>query len=73
MCVFWRAASGTRFDSASQPGHSTIRQNVPNPIPFDFPAYHEGNFQSYELDHQKRLGLDADRPRRIKYRKLTKA
>ncbi len=35
-------------------------------------VYHEGNFQSYEEDRHKRSGLDADRPHRIKYRKLTK-
>jgi ATP-binding cassette ChvD family protein len=35
-------------------------------------VYHEGNFQNYEEDRHKRQGLDADRPHRIKYRKLTK-
>ena len=34
---------------------------------------HEGNFQSYEEAKHKRLGTSADRPHRIKYRKLTKA
>mgnify|MGYP000249077743 CR=1 FL=1 len=29
-----------------------------------------GNYQEYEADRKKRLGLDADQPRRIKYRKL---
>jgi ATP-binding cassette ChvD family protein len=33
---------------------------------------HEGNYQSYEEAKHKRLGTDADRPHRIKYRKLTK-
>jgi ATP-binding cassette ChvD family protein len=36
-------------------------------------VWHEGNFQSYEEDRHKRLGTEADRPHRIKYRKLTKA
>jgi ATP-binding cassette ChvD family protein len=36
-------------------------------------VFHEGNFQTYEEDRHKRLGTDADRPHRIKYRKLTKA
>jgi ATPase subunit of ABC transporter with duplicated ATPase domains len=31
----------------------------------------EGNYQDYEADRKKRLGLEADRPHRIKYRKLT--
>ena len=35
------------------------------------PGGHEGNFQAYEEDKHKRLGTDADRPHRIKYRKLT--
>ncbi len=34
-------------------------------------VYFEGNFQAYEEDKHKRLGTDADRPHRIKYRKLT--
>ena len=36
-------------------------------------VWHEGNYQSYQEDHKRRLGHDADRPHRIKYRKLTKA
>ena len=32
----------------------------------------EGNFTAYEDDRKKRLGVDADQPHRIKYRKLTK-
>jgi ATP-binding cassette ChvD family protein len=36
-------------------------------------VWHEGNFQSYEEDRHKRLGIEADRPHRIKYRKLTKS
>jgi sulfate-transporting ATPase len=36
-------------------------------------VWHEGNFQSYEEDRRRRMGVDADRPHRIKYRKLTKA
>src|SRR5436309_2813484 len=33
--------------------------------------YFEGNYQDYEADRRKRVGADADRPTRIKYRKLT--
>ncbi len=35
-------------------------------------VFHDGNYSSYEADKKKRLGLDADQPHRIKYRKLTK-
>ena len=30
----------------------------------------EGNYQAYEADRKKRLGVDADQPHRIKYKKL---
>jgi ATPase subunit of ABC transporter with duplicated ATPase domains len=33
----------------------------------------EGNFTEYEEDRHKRLGIDADRPHRIKYKKLMRA
>jgi energy-dependent translational throttle protein EttA len=36
-------------------------------------VFFDGNFTSYEEDKKKRLGMDADQPHRIKYRKLTKA
>ena len=32
----------------------------------------EGNYQDYERDRKKRLGEDADRPTRIKYKKLVR-
>ncbi|MFH2064583.1 MAG: energy-dependent translational throttle protein EttA [Pseudomonadota bacterium] len=32
----------------------------------------EGNYTSYEEDRKKRLGIEADQPRRIKYRQLTR-
>ncbi len=32
--------------------------------------WHEGNYQSYELDRRQRLGIDADQPHRIKYKPL---
>ena len=32
----------------------------------------EGNYSGYEADRKKRLGTDADRPHRIKYRQLTR-
>jgi ATPase subunit of ABC transporter with duplicated ATPase domains len=31
-----------------------------------------GNFSEYEEDKKKRLGAEADRPHRIKYRQLTR-
>jgi ATP-binding cassette ChvD family protein len=31
----------------------------------------EGNYQEYERDRKRRLGVEADQPHRIKYRKLT--
>jgi len=31
----------------------------------------EGNFEDYEKDKKRRLGVDADQPHRLKYRKLT--
>jgi ATP-binding cassette ChvD family protein len=34
--------------------------------------FFEGNFQAYEENHKQRMGVDADKPHRIKYRKLTK-
>ena len=35
-------------------------------------VWYEGNYQGYEEDRKKRLGIEAERPHRIKYRKLTK-
>jgi len=35
--------------------------------------FFEGNYQAYEADRKSRLGIAADQPHRIKYRKLTKA
>lgn len=35
-------------------------------------VWFEGNYQDYEADRHRRLGTDADRPHRIKYRRLTK-
>jgi sulfate-transporting ATPase len=35
-------------------------------------VWFEGNFADYEKDKRRRLGEDAARPRRIKYRKLTR-
>ena len=35
--------------------------------------FFEGNYQAYEADRKQRLGIAADQPHRIKYRKLTKA
>ena len=33
--------------------------------------FFEGNYQEYERDRKRRLGVEADQPHRIKYRKLT--
>ncbi len=33
-------------------------------------VWFEGNYQEYEADRRRRLGADADRPHRIKYRRL---
>jgi sulfate-transporting ATPase len=33
-------------------------------------VWFEGNYQDYEADRRRRMGSDADRPHRIKYRKL---
>ena len=34
--------------------------------------FFDGNFSEYEADRHKRLGIEADRPHRIKYRSLTR-
>jgi len=36
-------------------------------------TFHDGNYSSYEAERKRRLGIAADQPHRIKYRKLTKA
>ncbi len=33
-------------------------------------VWYEGNYQEYEADRKRRLGLEAERPHRIKYKKL---
>ena len=33
-------------------------------------VWYDGNYSEYEIDRHKRLGIDADRPHRIKYKKL---
>jgi energy-dependent translational throttle protein EttA len=35
-------------------------------------VWFEGNYQDYEADRKRRLGAEAERPHRIKYRKLTR-
>ena len=35
-------------------------------------VWFEGNYSEYEVDRKKRLGKEADRPHRIRYRKLTR-
>jgi len=35
-------------------------------------VWFEGNYSEYEADRKKRLGAEADRPHRIKYRQLTR-
>jgi ATPase subunit of ABC transporter with duplicated ATPase domains len=36
-------------------------------------VWFEGNYEDYEADRKRRLGLDADQPHRIKYKPLTRA
>ena len=36
-------------------------------------VWFQGNYSDYEADRKRRLGADADRPRRIKYRQLTRS
>jgi ATP-binding cassette ChvD family protein len=36
-------------------------------------VWFDGNYSEYEVDRKKRLGIAADQPHRIKYRRLTKA
>jgi hypothetical protein len=33
-------------------------------------VWFEGNYEEYEADLKRRLGAEADQPRRIKYKKL---
>jgi len=35
-------------------------------------VWFEGNFEAYQADKRRRLGTDADIPKRIQYRKLTR-
>jgi energy-dependent translational throttle protein EttA len=35
-------------------------------------VWFEGNYEDYEADRRRRLGAEADRPHRVKYRKLTR-
>ncbi|MCP3978671.1 MAG: energy-dependent translational throttle protein EttA [bacterium] len=35
-------------------------------------VWFEGNYEEYEADRKRRLGTEADRPHRIKYRRLTR-
>jgi ATPase subunit of ABC transporter with duplicated ATPase domains len=36
-------------------------------------VWYEGNYSEYDADHKRRLGKEADRPHRIRYRKLTRS
>jgi ATP-binding cassette ChvD family protein len=36
-------------------------------------VWFEGNYEDYEADRKRRLGIDADQPHRIKYKPLTRA
>jgi ATPase subunit of ABC transporter with duplicated ATPase domains len=36
-------------------------------------AWYEGNFSEYEEDRHKRLGIEADKPHRIRYKKLVRS
>jgi hypothetical protein len=33
----------------------------------------EGNYQDYEADKKRRLGIDADQPHKLKYKRFTRA
>jgi ATPase subunit of ABC transporter with duplicated ATPase domains len=35
-------------------------------------VFFRGNWSEYEADRKKRLGMEAERPHRIKYRRLTR-
>jgi len=35
-------------------------------------AYAEGNYKEYEADLHRRKGIDADQPKRIKYKALVR-
>jgi ATP-binding cassette ChvD family protein len=35
-------------------------------------AWYDGNYSEYEADRKKRLGIEADRPHRIKYKRLVR-
>ncbi len=35
-------------------------------------VWFQGNYQDYEADRRRRIGADADRPHRVKYRKMTR-
>lgn len=35
-------------------------------------VFFDGNYSEYEADRKKRLGKEAERPHRIKFRKLTR-
>jgi ATPase subunit of ABC transporter with duplicated ATPase domains len=35
-------------------------------------VFYAGNYSEYDADRKKRLGIAADQPHRIKYRRLTK-
>ena len=36
-------------------------------------VWFEGNYQDYEADRRRRLGADADRPHRLRYKPLPRA
>jgi energy-dependent translational throttle protein EttA len=36
-------------------------------------VWYEGNYRLYEEDYHRRKGIDAERPHRVTYRKLTRA
>jgi sulfate-transporting ATPase len=36
-------------------------------------VWYEGNYSEYDADHKRRLGKDAERPHRIRYRKLARS
>jgi energy-dependent translational throttle protein EttA len=35
-------------------------------------VWFEGNYEEYEADRKRRLGMEADQPHRIRYKSLTR-
>ena len=64
-------SAAARWSSATTAGSSTgsPRTSWPSRATAEV-VWFEGNYQDYEADRKRRLGIDADQPHRIKYKKL---